>query len=299
MAKGFKIKKRKKVKTWLQKITMRVILPAYLGLLAVMFAAVIALLSFDLPDVVYMIASISFVVLLTAASAAVLVSIQFCRVKQALIDLKDYDFTPYTAGETETFSSNTKTEKYYFTPSPFDDDEGVVEFSSVKAADDYFCQFAPERLVLFEELREAGAFNPFYVFDFGENYFEGEAEKRREGEFVTVTVTEKPKITFSDDGVHIGGKIIAYEETEAVIFAGFVQPYACAHVTVTIILSDECAAVFAFGTRIMSVIDRHKIPFAEQGARAGSREIADYILSDPERAFRRLGRRGNLKNIKK
>ncbi|MDE6691720.1 MAG: hypothetical protein K2K04_07095 [Clostridia bacterium] len=282
MAKRFKIK-RKAPKTWLRKTLLCKVLPAYFAFLFITFTVTIGLLLGKVSENVLMIAAfLYFGLLLVVSYSIILVVIPLCRAKQAMLDLENHDFSHYTPKDTETFSHVSQTEKYYFTPSPFDDDEGVIEFSSGKAADDYFSQFAPERLTCVEELRSSGEYIPFTVFDFNDEYFNGTVEKRNEGEYVTVTVTEKPEITFAPDGVHLGEKIFAYEECEAYVFAEFVQAYARTSVSVNIVLGDDCAASFAFGTRIMSIIDKHKITVKD-------RELADFILSDPERAFRLLG----------
>lgn len=259
------------------------VLPAYFAFLAVAFATIFTIVSCNLPEIVYEIAAILFIALLLVVSySIILVVIPLCRAKQAMLDLKDYDFSPYTPEETETFSQTVRTEKYYFTPSPFDDDEGVIELKSGEAAEDYFSQFSIDRLQCFEELHANGELVPFNVFDITNDYFEGTVEKRREGEYITVTVTEKPTVTFAPDGIHLGEKIFAYEQCEAHIFAEFVNLYTHASVSVNIVLSDDCAASFAFGTRIMSIIDKHKITVKD-------RELADFILADPERAFRLIG----------
>lgn len=282
MAKNFEIKKKKKVKSWLSRTMLYKVLPAYLAFVAVLFGVLIALLLCNLSETSYKVAVIVLSVLFVAASVTVFAIIPFCRAKQAMLDFENYDFSPYDCKDTETFSYSFETEKYYFTPSPFDDDEGIIELSNNQAADDYFSQFAPERLKYVEELRAYGEFIPFNIFDFNDEYFEGTVEKRNEGEYVTVTVTEKPEITFAPDGVHIGGKIFTYEQCETYIFAEFAQPYARVSVSVTIILSDDYAVSFAFGTRIMSIIDKHGIVVRD-------RELADFVLNDPERAFRLIG----------
>lgn len=260
-----------------------VVLPTYFAYLIIASITLGILLLCKAPNNVLQIACILYITLLLLASyTIVLLVIPLCRSKQALLDLENYDFSPYSAKETETFSYTAQTEKYYFTPSPFDDDEGIVELSGGKAAEDYFSQFAPERLKCFEQLRESGAVSPFVIMDFSDEYFEGSVEKRIEGEFVTVTVTEKPEITFAPDGVHLGKKIFDYAQCEAQISAEFVQLYTRACVSVSIILSDDCTVSFAFGTRIMNIIDDHKIAVK-------NRELADFIFADPKRAFRILG----------
>lgn len=292
MAKHFKIKKRKKVKTWLAKLMNRVVLPAFLGGLVVAMGIIFLLLAFDLPETVYIIATaVYFVLLFAAAGVIIFVVVPRYRAAQALRDYENYDFTPYTPTDSETFSHTLPTEKYYFTPSPFDDDEGITELKSGKAAADYFAQFSQDRLKMFESLQDGGAFIPFNVVDFGDTYFQGTVEKRKEGEYVTVTVIQKPEITFGSDGVHLGGQLFKYEECSAVVSAGFIQSEACASISVLLVLSDECAAVFAFGSRIAAVIDKYKI-------RVENREIFDFILSDPRAAFRQVGLKRRLK-IKK
>ena len=291
MAESFKIKKRKKVTTWLRKTMLYGVLPAYLSILVVCGVFIFGFMVSSLPARVVEIVFYVCIGILIAVTFTVPVIIPLCRVKQALLDMENYDFSHYSPKETETFSLTLTTEKYYFTPSPFDDDEGIIELSGGKAADDYFSQFAPDRLQLVENLQDNGTFMPFYIFDVNNNYFHGSVEKRKEDGCVTVTVTEKPEITFDADGVHLGGQTFPYETCEAIVYAGFVQPYARASAGVYVILNEETAAVFAFGTRIMSIIDKHKIPVK-------NRETADFILTDPEKAFRRIGLRGKLKNSK-
>lgn len=260
-----------------------VVLPTYLVLIVLTGVAILTLALCGIDRGIFDVAASclgGFIGLLCLSE--VFIVIPLCRKKQATLDLENYDFSPYTPEETETFSQTVQTEKYYFTPSPFDDDEGIIEIKSGKAAEDYFSQFAPERLKCVEQLRANGEFVPFNIFDFTHDYFEGTVEKRREGEYITVTVTEKPTVTFAPDGVHLGEKVYPYEQCEAYIFAEFIQPYARASVSANIIFSDDCAASFAFGTRIMSIIDSRKIAVK-------NREIADFILSDPARAFKLIG----------
>lgn len=292
MAKNFEIKRKKKIKSWLSRTMLYKVLPAYLAFVAVLFGVLITLLLCNLSETLYKVATIVLIVLFVAASVTIFAIIPLCRKKQAMLDFENYDFSPYTPEETETFSQELQTEKYYFTPSPFDDDEGFIELANSEAAEDFFSQFAPERLKCVEQLRANGEFTPFNIFDITNEYFNGTVEKRREGEYVTVTVTEKPTVIFAPDGVHLGEKVYPYEQCEAHVFAGIVQPYARISASVTVVLCDTCAASFAFGTRIMSIIDKHKIKVAD-------REIADFILSDPENAFRKAGFRGELKKSKK
>ena len=289
MAKNFKIKKQKKVKTWLSKIMFRVVLPAFLGGLAVVMGIIFLLLALNLPETVYVVATaVYFVLLFTSAGVIIFVVIPRCRAAQALRDLENYDFTPYEPKETETFTFFRQTEKYYFTPSPFDDDEGVVPLADGVAADNYFSQFAPERFKQYELLGVRGEFIPFVVYDFNmKNFFGGSAEKRTEGEFVTVTVTEHYDLTFENDGVHFAGNVFPYARMQADVLAYFVNREAQTSARLTLLLDDEetgeeYLASFAFGTRIAAIIDKHKIAVA-------NREVFDRILADPQAAFRTIG----------
>lgn len=293
MAKNFKIIKQKRVVTWLRKAMLYVTIPLYLSLIAVVGAVILTLALCKIDGGIFDTVTAclgGFIALLSLAVAFIVIPL--CRAKQALLDMKNYDFSPCTPNETETFSHKMQTEKYYFTPSPFDDDEGITELKSGKAVDDYFSQFAPERLKIVEELRIYGEFIPFTVIYYGDDYFQGTVEKRKEGEYITVTVTETAAVSFLSDGVHCGEKVFPYGQCEAIVYAGFVQPYASAAVGVYLILSDECAANFAFGARIMSVIDKH-------GISVKNPETANYILADPKKAFKKIGLRGRLKNLKK
>ncbi len=269
-----------------------VVLPTYLALIIAIGIAILTLALCGIDHEIFdVVASCLGGLIALLCLSEVFIVIPLCRKKQAMLDLENYDFSPYTPDDVETFSYSIQTEKYYFTPSPFDDDEGIVELSDGKSADDYFSQFAPERLKRIEELRAKGEFMPFIIFDFNDDYFNGTVEKRREGEYVTVTVTEKPEITFDTDGVHLGEKVFSYEQCEAYVFAEFAQPYACTSVSANIILSEECAVSFAFGTRIMSIIDKYKIAL-------NNRELADFILGDPKRAFKLIGSKTKISENK-
>lgn len=293
MADKIEFKKRKKIKTWLRKTMLCVVLPAYLAFLLIIGITICILLVCNLPNTVYEVAIFVIIALLgTAALFTVFLIIPRCRVKQAMLDLQHYDFTPYEAKDTETYLYSAATEKYYFTPSPFDDDEGTVELKDIEAVSDYFEQFTPERLKRMDALGVRGDFYPFYVFDFKRQFITHTVEKRREGDFITVTVTEKCELTFEEDGIHIGEKVFAYEEMDAFVSAGFIQRYACFAMTLNVALSDELAVGFAFGTRIMSIADKHEIKIQ-------AREIADLILSDPKAAFKRIALHNRLKNPKK
>lgn len=295
MAKKFKTVKQKKLKTWLAKTMNRVLLPAYAAGLMVIIVTLLLLIALDLSNLVYAIATaVYFVLLLSSAFVIIFVIIPRCRAKQALIDLKNYDFTPHAVTDREKFSFDAKTQKYYYSPSPFDFDEGTVELADGDAADGYFSQFAPERLKKYEELRIIGEFNPFeiYVF-FGNIFLGGSVEKKIEGGFVTVTVTERYNLTFESDGAHLGDKIFPYFSMQADALAYFVQNEARATVRLNLYLgdgeSDETyIASFAFGARIAAIIDKYKIPVE-------NREVFDCILSDPKEAFRTLGLKRKLK----
>lgn len=295
MAKKFRTVKRKKLKTWLAKAMNRVLLPAYAAGLTVLIATLLLLIALDLSSLVYAIATAVFLVLLFSSSFVIIfVIIPRCRAKQALIDLKNYDFTPHAITDRETFTFCAQTQKYYYTLSPFDNDEGTVELADGDSADGYFSQFAPERLIKYEELRIVGEFNPFevYVF-FGNIFLGGSVEKRIEGDFVTVTVTERYDLIFESDGAHLGDKIFPYSSMQAYVLAYFVQDEARATVRLNLLLgdgeSDETyAASFAFGTRIAAIVDRYKIPVE-------NRKEFDYILSDPKEAFRMVGLKRKLK----
>ena len=110
MAKNFEIKRNKKVKTWLSKTMLCVVLPTYLALIILTGIEILTLelcgIDHEIFDAVAACLG-GFIALLCLSE--VFIVIPLCRKKQAMLDIKNYDFSPYTPEEPETFSYSIQT----------------------------------------------------------------------------------------------------------------------------------------------------------------------------------------------
>jgi hypothetical protein len=217
------------------------------------------------------------------------------RAKQAKCDIKNYDFTPYTPGDgEEKFSFSSPMEKYYFTASPFDENESIT-LTGGKAIVEYFRQFTPDRFLGVEYLGETGEFVPFFISDFtGKDWNTGDNSvytmtKTIDGDRLLLTVTAEYSLSFSGDGVTVGEKHFNYSDVLARADAQFTGYSSAARIYM--LCSDELMASFAIGGRIVSVLKKYKINLENNG-------LIDYIMSNPDNAFRQIAMHKHLRKIK-
>jgi hypothetical protein len=211
------------------------------------------------------------------------------------LDIKNYDFSPYTPTDSdEKFNFSSPMERYYFTLSPFDEEESVTLTGS-KAISNYFKQFTRERFLGVEYLGETGEFVPFFISDFtAKKWDTGENSvytmtKKIEGDRLIVTATAVFDLTFEKDGVKVGDKYYDYSHVLARADAQFTGYSSAARIYM--LCSDELMASFAIGGRIVSLLKKHKISLENN-------KLIDYIMSNPNNAFKQIALHKKLKKIK-
>ncbi|MGN0818344.1 MAG: hypothetical protein ACI4L9_05175, partial [Candidatus Coproplasma sp.] len=168
--------------------------------------------------------------------------------------------------------------RYYFTPSPFDDNESVT-LHGKQAEEEYFKQFLtrPENYLGMEQLGENYAFTPFFLVNSDESLQIFIAEKEIVDENLTVTEYVVFELTFTREGILANGRTFEYDKVSARADWLYTDETG-ASVRVLIKLSEELTASFAIGGRIAAIIDKY-------GIEVENREIFDYIMRDHANAF--------------
>lgn len=240
---------------------------------------------------------VTFAVFLGGTAAMLFGIIPKLKRAQAKEDFANYDFTPYiSADEREIFHQEYHICRYTFTPSPFDSDESVL-LSTEKAIDDYMSQFTHERYLNLEHKEHALNSSPFFIASYfpDEVFKEGvttRVEKQVCGDRETVDLYDIHHAEFAVDGVRVGEKLYPYEEVTANIVTGFCKETGftvCARMLV--FLSDDGYISFKLTRRIAAIADRF-------GIEMNNRDILDYFLADPARAFEQTALQLGLKKLK-
>ncbi|MDE7379671.1 MAG: hypothetical protein K2N14_01340 [Clostridia bacterium] len=293
MPKNFKIKKRKKTKTWLRKTLLCIMLPSYIALLIAIGVILFTMMLCGAEQKTVEIAVYICIAVMLMVSFGILDLIPHFRAKQAKIDLSNYDFNPYTPtdGE-EVFEYVVPLEKYVFTAEPFDEDSDV-ELDSDDALTTYLSQYNPNNLLEMEQLGSVGSFAPFFTLYMNDN---GEsrspvmiANKRVKGSLTEFTISYKYSAVFSEEGLTLNDEFFPYDKVAAQVDAYFFEFAVSARVIV--ICGDKCIASFAVGTKIAAVLKKY-------GISIDNPEMLEYILNDPDRAFRQIGLQGKLRKLK-
>lgn len=217
---------------------------------------------------------------------------------QAKTDFAESDFTPYiSCGEREIFYQEYHICRYTFTVSPFDSDESIL-LSTEKELDDYMSQFAHERYLSSEYKEHPLNSSPFFIahtYSPDEAFKDGvtiRVEKLICGSRETVDLYDIHRAEFSDDGVRVGEKLYPYEEATANIVTGFCKETGftvCARMLV--FLADDGYISFKLTSRIAAIADRF-------GIQVNNRDILDYFLADPARAYEQTALQLGLKKLK-
>jgi hypothetical protein len=196
--------------------------------------------------------------------------------------------------EEEKFNYSSPMERYYFTLSPFDEAESVT-LTGGKAIVEYFKQFTPERFLGVEYLGKTGEFVPFFISDFtSKEWNTGDNSvytmtKTIDGDKLILTVTAEYNLSFASDGITVGEKHFDYSNVLARADAQFTGFSSAARIYM--LCSDELMASFALGGRIVSLLKKYKISMENYS-------LIDYIMANPDYAFRQIALHKRLKNIK-
>ncbi|MDE6373799.1 MAG: hypothetical protein K2L72_04795 [Clostridia bacterium] len=211
------------------------------------------------------------------------------QIKQARLDIKNYDFTPYVAdGKEETFYCETVVQINCYNPFPFNEEDAQKTFKGWQRVEHYLNGLAEvNRLNKIIHLDAYNEFIPLYTYGTNEPKFI--VGTQTDNEQTTVTVAEQQKIIFTDDGVKIDDWLFGYKRVIATAEASFsFKTYA----RIMLDCGNGIGASLAISPRILAVLDKF-------GVTVNDRFIADFILADPSFAFDKIAALTSPKRIKK
>lgn len=283
-------RRKKKTKTYLRRACI-ILLAGYFAFALLLFAVVEITAYFTGGKFAELAVFLFLAFLVCGSLITAFVILPEIKVRQAKINLKNHDFSPYDDAEEEKFFAEIPFARYYFEPSPFDAEEFIILHGDGELKN-YLNQFvsSPGRLLGMENLKSKWDFDAFYISDWSlaeKNNSIYSAEKKFEGEALCVTLSCRDEVIFKEDGVLAQGKFFPYSETEAMFVCGFVNGYGVI-AKIVLHISCEMAASFALGTRIASVFRRYNI-------KTENAEQMNFVLADPEGAFIKVARSGKLK----
>ena len=223
-----------------------------------------------------------------------LATLPLLKVKQAKIDLRNYDFSHHNPEECQlSFKSCIPLEKIYCIAGPFDDDE-TVDFRGAEV-DRYMEQINKENIVSVELLDKDFDFHQFGVIDVTDKNNLFQIKKEKNGNSLEITLNAVNSVEFTNEGITANGVFYPYDKVKAE-FNAFCHSYIdvmwhfdnciCADVTFSL-GSDELYTNFALSGNILAIADKFNIEIE-------NRNIADYIISNPERAFKQLALKGKI-----
>lgn len=292
MAKKYFVKKRASVRTPLRR-QCNILIALYI--LFVLVCGAVCFIPMLFPDnetAVYITVVCMALLFLAGSLALCFILLPVLRVKQAKLDIANYDFTPVTPDECEgTFENVLPIERYYFDAAPFDEDEKIT-LNGGEALGEYLAQYDLNGYKGMEFLGRTGEFTPFYLFDFSANEnntaFVAEKKMMENGQ-LQMTLYAAYSLSFTPEGITANGKSYSYSEVKAMcdaMFTGFASS-----ARIFILLGEDMNASFAIGGKIMALLDKY-------GVRLENREVADYIMNDPPRAFRQIALQTKLRKLK-
>ena len=211
------------------------------------------------------------------------------RVKQARLDIKNYDFTPYVAdGEEETFYCEIVVQINYFESSPFGVNSDKRTLKGRQQVEHYLTGLAEEnRLNKIMYLDAYDEFISFYTY--GTNEPKYTVDLQTDKDQTVVTIAEQHEATFTDKGLKIGGILFGYKRIIATAEASFsFKTYA----RIMLDCGNGIGASFAISPKILAVLNKF-------GVTVNDRFIADFILNDPASAFYKIAKLSSSNRIKK
>lgn len=286
------IKKKEPRQNRLRHICLHIVLPVYswlVGLIIIVFIILGATNS--LSDEILSISAVS------AAAAVLIVSLSiafvllpFLRVKQAETDFASYDFSPYEADSEITFEALVPTEKYYFDGEPFDESERIT-LRGGRELYAYSEQAAHGNCMGIELLRNEADINGFFLTDLTDDQSSTQfvIDKNTDENFTSFTVSEAYSVTFRDDCAAVNGINFDYGDVSATVEA--CMSYYSVRIILYMFFGKNLVAGFTIGGKIASAIEKF-------GINVTNREVYEYIMRDPMRAFRQTALQQRLKKLK-
>jgi len=215
------------------------------------------------------------------------------RIKQAQEDIKNYDFTPYTAnGEKENFYNEIPIEIHcFYSSNHFDEQDNEFAVDNKNAIKDYLDNFPQESRLKVVYLDPFNEFLKLYTFGTENNIGKLHylVNKKTEGELTEVLITEQHEVTFTENGLKIGDVLYSYKKITATAEATFTFNI---YARIMLDCGNGIGASFAISPKIIAVLDKF-------GMAINDRFIADFILADPAFAFDKIAKLASSKRIKK
>lgn len=296
MKRGYFIKKAKFNNNALRKQCLYILLPCYLAFVFALAGGYIGVLLSKPGESVLTAVGLAFLgAFLFVSLAVAFVIIPCLRARKAVSDLKNYDFSPHAATDEEKFESSVRLYNYYLNASPFETGDLKLEIEGEGRLNEYLEQYRADGVLGMAYTTPRDAFLPLFYFDMCNKADDGARfliEKREENDRVILSVTQFFAVTFTPDGISVSGRLYPYDEAVGSVDARFNQSEASASPRLFLLFPDGFAISFALSSRIMSIADRYSIKIDD-------REIADFILSDPVRAFKTIGFKRTPERIKK
>lgn len=240
----------------------------------------------------------AFVLFLCGSAALLFWIVPALKRSQAREDFLKHDFTPYiSSNEREIFGHSYLVCRYVFTPSPFDGDESVT-LHGEDGLTAYFGQFTPDRFIRAEHTENDPNDSPFFIRYFSDDQYKDgngitvRVEKKVSGDEETVDIFDVHDAEFTQDGLQVGEKLYPYEDVTAEVRTGFGKDTAfTVSLRLLILLADEGFLSFTLSPRIAAVCERF-------GIKINNRELLDYVIKDPLRAYEQAALQLGIKKLK-
>ena len=292
-----KLIKEKKKKSFYAKWVIPMLL--LYGLSIVVLCAIVMIVMFSVPfekaELAVTISGIIAIILFIAISLLVVFYFTpLLKKKQARLDYERCDFTPYISeGESEIFTCEYHMCRYTMDASPFDE-ETSLNFKNDSQAREYISQHFAQNLIstyLFENGMEKSPFFIGYHFK-GEDGISVRIEKKTDGEITTLDIYEIHTAEFTEEGLKLGEKLIPYKSIDdADVKTGFSKDtdfYAAIRLFIN---HEDGFLSFQFSSRIAEVVKRFNIT-------VWNKDVFDYVLNNPARAFEQTALQLGLKKLK-
>lgn len=253
-------------------------LAIYVAAILILPIIVFVLLSIGIPkNVAQTLAEVTvyiwLLVIFGGAVAVVFFTLPYLRKRQALRDMKEYDFTQCDIGEEERFFSEHPEEEYVFKEGVFDTD-GEAEFDDYAKAGEYLAQFGYDNLIYY------GATNKINgkISDLRFEKHKLKAICKTGNGRTTVTFYLVNELILKADGSAVinGNELKAFT---AVIIAEFKEINAV--VRIALCDEDKCFGDMKFSARAIAALRAYNIEIANN-------ELCDFILKSPEKAFKKM-----------
>lgn len=268
------------------------------GLTVVVLGAIVMIVTLSVPfekaELAAIISGIIAIVLFIAISLSVVFYFTpLLKKSQAKRDFALCDFTPYISrDESEIFTCEYHMCRYTMSASPFDSEVSLT-FENNKETEEYISQHFAQTLISTQLYYNGMNKSPFFIH----YYFEGDdgvtmrVDKKTDGKISTLDIYEIHTAEFTADGLKLGKKLIPYNLMDSDVKTGFSKDtdfYAAIRLFIN---HEDGFLSFQFSSRIVEIIKRFNI-------KVWNKDVFDYVLDNPARAFEQTALQSGLKKLK-